>query len=156
MATKTTRKKKTAKTTRTWQEAAAKWRAEMDARATRDELAVVAKVPNTPEGLYLRWRIANIGQAADILKLRAEIPFKLFYKRLWCPYLSAMGFALWMLEGRDGDDITEDEILLALHQQNAAGWINLNKSLSCLIVTESDFASNDIRPEVEPSMRWLA
>lgn len=156
MATKTTRKKKTAKTTETWQEAAARWRAEMDARATRDELAVVATVPNTPEGLYLRWRIASIGQKGDALKMRDGIPFETFYERLWRPFLSPMNTALWMLEGEDGLDVTQDDLLGAFRQTNAADWINLNKSLSCLIVTESDFASNDIPPEVEPSMRWIA
>ena len=156
MATKTTKKKKTAKTTRTWQEAAAKWRAEMDAWATRDELAVVAKVPNTPEGLYLRWRIASIGESADAWKMRDGIPFEKFYERLWRPFLSSMNTALWMLEGEDGLDVTQDDLLGAFRQTNAADWIKISNSLSCLKTTEADFASNDIPPEVEPTMRWLA
>lgn len=157
MATKTTRKKRTAKTTETWQEAAAKWRAEMDARATRDELAVVANVPNTPEGLYLRWRIASIGESADTWKARNGIPFALFYERLWRPFLSPMNTALWMLgDDRNGDDITANDLLDAFHQSDAAAWLKISRSLSSLKATDADFASNDIPPEVEPTMRWLA
>lgn len=156
MATKTTRKKRTAKTTKTWQEAAAKWRAEMDARATRDELAVVAKVPNTPEGLYLRWHIASIGRSAEAWGLRDRTPFAYFYERLWRPYLSFMDTALWMLgDPKNGDDVTEGNLLQAVPKCDVER-IKLDKALSCLKTTEADFASSDIPPEVEPTMRWIA